>query len=67
VVAIGLADQSMRRDFGDRGWWLDTSELTADTTAVHIAVRLGATLLRLTDGSVIGTRTWIATGRRFAT
>jgi len=34
-------DQSMRRDFGDRGWWLDTSELTADTTAEHIAARLG--------------------------
>jgi predicted kinase len=34
-------DQSMRRDFGDRGWWFDTSELTADTTAELITARLG--------------------------
>ncbi|PZE59768.1 phosphotransferase [Curtobacterium sp. MCPF17_001] len=34
-------DQSMRRDFGDRGWWLDTSELTAETTAEFIAASFG--------------------------
>ena len=33
-------DQSMRRDFGDRGWWLDTSELSADRTADLIAAGL---------------------------
>jgi hypothetical protein len=31
----------MRRDFGDRGWWLDTSGLTAEQTAQQIADRVG--------------------------
>lgn len=33
-------DQSMRRDFGDRGWWLDTTELSADRTAELIVAEL---------------------------
>lgn len=30
-------DRSMRQDFGDRGWWLDTSSLTAEATVRVIA------------------------------
>ncbi|QCR43490.1 phosphotransferase [Curtobacterium sp. SGAir0471] len=33
-------DRSMRRGFGDRGWWLDTSDLRAGRTAQLIASRL---------------------------
>lgn len=33
-------DEAMRRGFGDSGWWLDTSELTADRTAALIAAGL---------------------------
>lgn len=33
-------DEAMRRGFGDRGWWLDTSDLSADRTADLIAAGL---------------------------
>lgn len=39
-------DEAMRRDSGDRGYWLDTSELSADRTAELIAAKLDLELLR---------------------
>lgn len=33
-------DEAMRRGFGDRGWWLDTSSLSAGRTAELIAAGL---------------------------
>ena len=36
-------EAEMRREFGDVGWWLDTSELTADETAEKLAAQLPST------------------------
>ncbi|GIG71557.1 AAA family ATPase [Phytomonospora endophytica] len=42
-------DARMRGDFGDRGWWFDTSTLDAETTADRIVAESGARAVLRTD------------------
>ncbi len=43
-------DADMRREFGDLGWWLDTSALTADQTAVLLVEGLASRTTALLPG-----------------
>ena len=43
-------DADMRREFGDIGWWLDTSAMTADQTAERLAVELASCTTALLPG-----------------
>jgi predicted kinase len=43
-------DADMRREFGDIGWWLDTSAMTADQTAERLAVEVASRTTTLLPG-----------------
>jgi predicted kinase len=43
-------DADMRREFGDIGWWLDTSALSADQTAERLAVEMPSRTTALLPG-----------------
>ena len=43
-------DTDMRREFGDIGWWLDTSAMTADQTAERLAVEVSSRTTALLPG-----------------
>ena len=43
-------DTDMRREFGDIGWWLDTSAMTADQTAERLAVEVSSRTTVLLPG-----------------
>jgi hypothetical protein len=43
-------DADMRREFGDIGWWLDTSALTADQTAGRLATDVASRSSALLPG-----------------
>ena len=43
-------DAAMKREFGDIGWWLDTSALTADATAENLVAQLASRTTALLPG-----------------
>ena len=43
-------DADMRREFGDTGWWLDTSAMTADQTGAVVAEGLASRTTALLPG-----------------
>jgi hypothetical protein len=43
-------DADMRRGFGDLGWWLDTSTITADQTAGRLVVEMASRTTALLPG-----------------
>jgi predicted kinase len=43
-------DTDMRREFGDIGWWLDTSAMTANQTAERLAVEVSSRATALLPG-----------------
>jgi predicted kinase len=43
-------DAEMKREFGDIGWWLDTSALTADQTAERLLVEMASRTTALLPG-----------------
>jgi hypothetical protein len=43
-------DAEMRREFGDIGWWLDTSDLSAEATAEKMLAELSSRTVALLPG-----------------
>ena len=43
-------DADMKREFGDIGWWLDTSAMTADQTAERLAAEMASRTTALLPG-----------------
>lgn len=48
-------DADMRREFGDTGWWFDTSKLTPDQTAQQLVAEIGDR----TASIAAGWHTWL--------
>jgi hypothetical protein len=43
-------EEDMKREFGDVGWWLDTSAMTADETADRLVTELAGRTRALDAG-----------------